>query len=115
MSIYGALLIVTLLAVAIALAVTWPRRLMGAAEHLAWAKARALAYVEAAERIQELPGGEEGRTQFLLVAVASMASDLGSHDDLAGYINPFLSLMGAKAAQAGDAQAVRDWIEGFTA
>jgi hypothetical protein len=69
---------------------------MTRAEHLAWAKARALEYVE----IGELPN-----------AVASMGSDLGKHPETRR--DPSLLMLGVIAAAKGDREEVRRWIEGF--
>ena len=66
-------------------------------EHLAWAKKRALEYLDAGD---------------LTNALSSMGSDLSKHDELRG--------IGAKMADLGliafinrDAVAMRRWIEGF--
>lgn len=78
---------------------------MTRAEHLAWAKERALAYLEAGD-ISE--------------AVASMFSDMQKHkgsdepgeDALADH--PALALKSAAhMAMAGTAREVKEWIEGF--
>jgi hypothetical protein len=66
------------------------------AEHLSWCKERALEYVEAGD---------------LINAVASMGSDLAKHPETK--CDPYLMMIGALDAQAGDAPAVRRWIEGF--
>lgn len=65
-------------------------------EHLAWAKQRALEYVDAGE---------------LVNAVASMGSDLDKHPELG--CNPYLLMAGGLDAEKGDPRAVRRWIEGF--
>jgi hypothetical protein len=65
------------------------------AEHLAWCKERALEYVEDGD---------------LINAVSSMISDM--QDLGTDAVNPFLMMIGALDAQAGDAPAVRRWIEG---
>ena len=65
-------------------------------EHMAWAKGRALEYVERGE---------------LLNAVTSMASDLSKHDEIKAH--PALALLGGMYAVDGDAAAVRRWIDGF--
>jgi hypothetical protein len=65
-------------------------------EHLAWAKERALEY---------------WREGDLLNAVTSMGSDLDKHDELRP--NPYLLMAGAWAAQDGDRELVKRWIEGF--
>lgn len=69
---------------------------MSRAEHLAWAKQRALEYVDAGD---------------LKNAVASMGSDLGKHPDLASSAT-FVAATGIFEIQRGP-EAVRHWIEGF--
>lgn len=66
-------------------------------EHLAWSKARALAYVEAGD---------------LQNAVASMGSDLSKHEAFQAPSYSFLNYMGIMAIRDGPS-AVRRWIEGF--
>jgi hypothetical protein len=70
---------------------------MPRAEHLAWAKQRALAYVERGE---------------LVNAVASMISDLEKHKAFATPSLSFLALVGMREIHRGP-EAVRHWIEGF--
>lgn len=71
--------------------------MMSREEHLKWAKARALEYVEARD---------------LQNAVASMASDLGKHPQTAG--NDFAVAMGAMLLVGGAGQGeIRNWINGF--
>jgi hypothetical protein len=70
---------------------------MTRAEHLAWAKARALEYANR--------GDAAG-------AVASMASDLGKHPELASHIGITLGAMQLFAGQLSGHQ-LREWIEGF--
>lgn len=65
-------------------------------EHLAWAKQRALEYLDAGD---------------LVNAVTSMGSDLNKHPE-AG-CNPYLLMTGGMYATNGDRAAVRRWIEGF--
>lgn len=65
-------------------------------EHLAWAKKRALEYLDAGD---------------LLNAVASIGSDLDKHPELG--CNAHLLMLGAMRAQDGDTRGVRDWVEGF--
>jgi hypothetical protein len=65
-------------------------------EHLAWAKQRALEYVDAGE---------------LENAVASMGSDLNKHPELG--LNEFLMLLAMRHVLDHDAAAVRRWVEGF--
>lgn len=67
-------------------------------EHLAWAKQRALEYVDNGD---------------LPTAVSSMVSDLGQHPETATPALAMLSLDGMLAAAHGDAAGVRRWIEGF--
>lgn len=70
---------------------------MTRAEHLAWAKQRALEYVDAGE---------------LANAVASMMSDLRKHDELADHRGILLGnmyLMGGLMSL----EECRKWIEGF--
>jgi len=70
---------------------------MTRAEHLAWAKKRALEYVE----LGDLPN-----------AVVSMVSDLGKHP---GFQNPGTRMacsLGLLEIAHGP-EAVRHWIEGF--
>lgn len=67
------------------------------AEHIAWARKRALEYVEAGELTQ---------------AVTSMLSDLGKHPET----TPPLAEEGMAVllwANGGDAASVRLWIERF--
>ena len=65
-------------------------------EHLAWAKARALEYLDAGDL-----GG----------AFASMGSDLTKHSDLK--VNPILMELGLLHAMNHDRRELRRWIEGF--
>jgi hypothetical protein len=73
---------------------------MTRAEHLAWCKERALAYVARGE---------------LVNAVASMASDLNKHSETRdeSRARDALILIGALAAAEHDAGGVTRWIEGF--
>lgn len=73
---------------------------MNRAEHLAWAKERALAYLD---------------TGNLADAFASMLSDLGKHPELKiqAHVGPPLELMGMYYVQHGDARSLRSWITGF--
>lgn len=66
-------------------------------EHLQWCKDRALAC---------LPDNPAE-------AVASMASDLTKHDGTSGSAIPMLTMVGMMAAQQGDIEGVRRWIDGF--
>ena len=65
-------------------------------EHLEWCKQRAREYLDAGD---------------LHNAVTSMGSDLDRHPELG--INAYLLMAGGLAAQQGDREAVRRWIEGF--
>ena len=69
---------------------------MSRSEHLAWAKKRALEYVERGDGVQ---------------AMASMISDLGKHPELAS--SGELGAMLMFATDAKDMHAVRYFIEGF--
>jgi hypothetical protein len=69
---------------------------MSRAEHLAWAKARALEYV--------------GRGD-LVDAVALMVSDMNNHPEL--NVDSMLAYIGASRAQDNDVAGVRHWIEDF--
>lgn len=71
---------------------------MSREEHLAWAKSRALEYVERGAMVD---------------AVASMASDLVKHPDWQHSDSmAVLAIVGMKATESGP-DAVRRWIEGF--
>jgi hypothetical protein len=67
-------------------------------EHLAWAKRRALEYVDA----EDLSG-----------AVVSMTSDLGKHEGFDKSVIAFMSMDGLLFCIPKGADAVRHWIEGF--
>jgi hypothetical protein len=71
---------------------------MTRAEHLAWAKERALEYVAK---------GDLGQ------AIASMTSDLAKHPELAGHIGIELGAMLLFGGHLSQREAVRHWIEGF--
>lgn len=66
-------------------------------EHLAWAKTRALEYLDAGD---------------LNEAYTSMASDLTKHPELKG-IEQKMSPVGLTYLINRDAQQLRRWIEGF--
>jgi hypothetical protein len=66
------------------------------AEHLAWAKQRAL---------EELDRGDS------LNAITSMLSDLGKHEELQK--SRAVGVMSMVALDARDDRRVRHWIEGF--
>jgi hypothetical protein len=68
------------------------------AEHLAWAKERALEYVDAGELQQ---------------AYTSMASDLSKHPDTAGHAGIELGMMLLMSGHLGTAREMREFIEGF--
>jgi hypothetical protein len=70
---------------------------MTRAEHLAWAKQRALEYVDRGD---------------LQNAVTSMLSDLGEHSETAIAAGGFIAMAGMFAIEQG-AAGVRRWIEGF--
>jgi hypothetical protein len=68
-------------------------------EHMAWAKQRALEYVERGD---------------LQNALASMASDLRKHPDTDTHAAAFLlSAEGIRCVMAGDTTGMRRLIEGF--
>jgi predicted nucleic acid-binding Zn-ribbon protein len=69
------------------------------AEHIEWAKARALEYTA------------EGR--YLPHAMASFVSDLGKHPATAGMLAAEDVLAMTNTAIQGDAAAMRRWIEAF--
>jgi len=68
---------------------------MTRAEHLAWAKKRALDYLD-----------DDDKTS----AIASIMSDLRKHD---GWSTASLTLCFAICPAGGTAEQVRKWIEGF--
>ena len=70
---------------------------MDRAEHLEWAKDRA---------IGELEAGSPNN------ALASMASDLGKHEELAGHVGLELGMLEAVAGLMTP-ERCRNWIEGF--
>ena len=65
-------------------------------DHVAWCKARALQYLDAGD---------------LNGALTSMGSDMAKREDCR--INPHFYAAGMMAVAAGDAAAVRRWVEGF--
>lgn len=67
-------------------------------EHLAWAKERALEYVDAGDLTQ---------------AAASMNSDLSKHPDLATHPGIELGMMQLMAGLLNTPREMRDWIVGF--
>ena len=72
---------------------------MTRAEHLAWAKRRALEYVDAGEIVN---------------AVASMTSDLRKHDKLADHpAIPMGTMLLMSHSALHSSGQVRKWIEGF--
>ncbi len=70
--------------------------MMTRAEHLEWAKERALEYWSVGD---------------LANAVTSMISDMGKHDDLK--VSPLLMQLGMMELMRGDQHGVRSWIIGF--
>ena len=68
------------------------------AEHLAWCKQRALAYVDAGD-----PAG----------ALASLNSDLRKHPGTADHSGLELGVMLAMAGHLSTAAQMREWIEGL--
>ena len=68
------------------------------AEHLDWAKGRALAYVDAGD---------------LRNAFASMVSDVGKHEELAGHAGLDLGMMMLLSGFLQAPRDMRQWIEGF--
>lgn len=71
---------------------------MTRAEHLAWAKQRALEYVERGD---------------LNSAAASMGSDLGKHDELRDHSGIQLMVMLLMSGNLADRSEMRKFIEGF--
>ena len=71
---------------------------MTRAEHLAWAKTRALEYVDNGD---------------LTSALASMMSDLQKHPELEGHTGIQLGAMLMVNGHLNDTRKVRDFIEGF--
>ena len=69
-----------------------------AAEHLAWAKGRALEYADQGD----VPN-----------ALASINSDLRKHPDLASHSGIELGMMLAMTGHLSTPQQVREWIEGL--
>jgi hypothetical protein len=65
-------------------------------EYLAWAKQRALEYLDAGDQAN---------------AVAAMCSDLQAHPELG--CSDTLMLLGMKYIMDGDEAGVRRWVEGF--
>lgn len=70
---------------------------MDRAEHLAWAKDRALAYLD---------------TEQPDVGLTSLYSDLGKHPDLASHPAILLGAMQQQAGQLSDHASIRHFIEG---
>jgi len=71
---------------------------MNAAEHFAWARTRALEYVDLND-----PGN----------AMASLVSDLGKHEGTAGILNPDLQVLFLGEVMIGGAAGARSFIEGL--
>jgi len=68
------------------------------AEHLAWAKARALEYVDAGNIMQ---------------AMASLTSDLTKHDETHKLVTRDLLVETTRIAMRGDVEAARAFINGL--
>jgi hypothetical protein len=71
---------------------------MNAAEHFAWARQRAMEYVEIGD----------GPT-----AMASLVSDLGKHEGTAGILTPNLLTLFLGEVMIGGAQGARRFIDGL--
>ena len=71
---------------------------MTRAEHLQWAKARALEYVEVGDTVN---------------AFASMASNLGKHEGTAGHMAIELGVKLLAIGQLSTPAAMREFINGF--
>lgn len=71
---------------------------MTRAEHLAWAKARALEYCDR---------GDTGN------AFASLASDLGKHTETADHLGIPLGMMALMTGRLSTQEALRRFIDGF--
>ncbi len=71
---------------------------MNRQEHLAWCKKRALEYVERDD---------------MKNAFASMASDIGKHEETAGHSGISLGMGLMMAGHLSTASKVKEWIEGF--
>jgi hypothetical protein len=67
-------------------------------EHLAWCKKRALEYCDLADPQQ---------------AMASMASDLGKHEETQGHAGIQLGIMMMMGGHLSDVRQMREFIEGF--
>ncbi len=68
------------------------------AEHLVWAKKRALELVDAGDNTQ---------------AFASMVSDLGKHPETEGHVGLELGMMQLMSGHLNTADKMRHFIEGF--
>lgn len=73
------------------------------ADHIAWAKARALEYVDRAER-----GTATDYRRSLQAAVTSICSDLSKHPDT---VTLARHLAGRILDKSNDASQVRGWIQ----
>jgi len=71
---------------------------MNRVEHMAWAKQRALEYVDAGD---------------VNNALASMASDLGKHPETEGHAGIQLGMMQLMSGYLKTPEAMRKFIEGF--
>lgn len=72
--------------------------MMTRAEHLRWAKDRALEYAAMGDTSQTL---------------ASLGSDLNKHPDTAGHAGLELGTMLAMGGFLSTAEELREWVEGF--
>lgn len=72
--------------------------MMTRAEHLEWAKRRALEYLDDGD---------------LTNALASMLSDLGKHPELENHSGKMLGMMSVMAGTMRTPEEYREWIEGF--
>lgn len=72
---------------------------MTRSEHLTWAKARSIEYIERGD---------------LAVALSSFASDMNKHAELGVHgAMPLLFMVGGRCVADGDAGGLRHFIEGF--
>ncbi len=75
-----------------------PQDTMTREDHLAWAKQRALEYVDAGDNTS---------------ALASMQSDMHKHSELRDHPGLDLGMMLALSANLASSKDMREWIEGF--
>lgn len=71
---------------------------MDRTEHLTWSKERALEYADRGDT----PG-----------TLASLASDLGKHEETADHAGIMLGTMLAMSGHLSTPVQLRDWVEGF--